>query len=73
MQVDEVVKIKRATRTRRFKDIKDRNDGPPLKTMILNQDELPLLGGKNKPKQVRQSNTQKYISDSETMFDGVMT
>ena len=65
---------KRATRTRRFKDMKDRSEGPPLKTMVLKNEELSQIGERSKSKHLnRQSNTQRCVSDSETMFDGIMT
>ena len=51
-------RLKRATRTRRFKDFNDRSEGPPLKTMVLKNDELSQYGERSKSKHMnRQPNT----------------
>ena len=40
----EEVKLKRVARTRRFKEFKDRSEGPPLNTIVLKNDELSQFG-----------------------------
>ena len=54
--------------------MKDRSEGPPLKTMVLKNEELSQIGERSKSKHLnRQSNTQRCVSYSDTMFDGIMT